>query len=247
MELALGNEPGIAETGIFPTDPGEARRIQEDLRQRVRLTPIPGPVRRVAGIDAAFSGDRVVAVASVLSYPGLQVVEEGVGALPIGMPYIPGLLSFREGPAILEAIGGLTRLPDLFLFDGQGIAHPRRLGIASHIGVLLDRPSIGVGKSRLVGEARVEGLARRKGATLGLWLEEEKVGMLLRSREGTRPLYVSPGHRVTREEAVAWTLACCTRYRLPEPIRRADRSAARHKAAASGSEGAGERTEGERS
>ena len=242
----MGNGPDVTGKAEFPPSPGEARRIQEDLRQRVRLTPFPGPVRRVAGIDAAFSRERVVAVASVLSYPELEVVEEGVASRPVELPYIPGLLSFREGPAVLEAIANLTRLPDLFLFDGQGIAHPRGLGIASHIGVLLDQPSIGVGKSRLVGEADVDGLDRRKGATVGLWFEGEEVGALLRSREGTRPLYVSPGHRVTRGDAVAWTLACCTRYRLPEPIRQADRSAASQKTAINASDGDRTATKGKR-
>ncbi len=213
----------------FPVERREAYRVQEALRRRVRRLSFPGPVERVAGVDAAFSQDRVVAVVSVLSYPELKVVEEGVGVQPKKISYIPGLLSFREGPAILAAIESLSRIPDLLLFDGQGIAHPRRLGIASHIGVLLDQPTIGVGKSRLVGHADEGRLAQEKGAQTPLAHNEEVLGGVLRSRSGVRPLYVSPGHRITVSDALAWTLACCTGYRLPEPVRLADRAAGREK------------------
>ncbi len=192
--------------------------------------PLSGPIRRIAGVDAAFTKTRVVAVATLFSYPELERIEEGIGIRPLELPYIPGLLSFREGPAVLEAIGGLRRSPDLLLFDGQGIAHPRRLGIASHLGVLLDRPTVGVGKTRLTGHADEEDLPRGKGASLPLVEDGEVLGALLRSRKGVRPLYVSPGHRVTVTGAAGWTLACCTRYRLPEPVRRADRAAAQQKA-----------------
>jgi len=213
----------------FPTDPAVARELQEELRLRVRLTPFSAPVSRVAGVDAAFLGDRVVAAAVLLRYPELTVEEEATATAPIPLPYVPGLLSFREGPAVLAALDRLAGVPDLFLFDGQGIAHPRRLGIAAHLGVLLDRPAIGVAKSRLVGEADEAALGEEKGQWLPLTDDGEVIGGLVRSRSRVRPLYVSPGHRCTVDDAVAWTLACCTRYRLPEPTRSADALAAREK------------------
>ena len=213
----------------FPADPAAAREIQERLRRQVRLEPLAAAVDRVAGVDAAFLPDRVVAVVTVLAFPELSPLEEAVAEAPLTFPYVPGLLSFREGPAILEAFRRLRAAPDLILFDGQGIAHPRGRGIAAHIGVLLDRPAIGVAKSRLVGEADPAALGSEKGARLPLVLAGETVGALVRSRTNVRPLYVSPGHRVTVDEAVSWTLACCTRYRLPEPTRLADKHAGWHK------------------
>jgi len=213
----------------FPTDPAAARELQVELRRRVRLTPFSGPVSRVAGVDAAFLGNRVVAAAVLLRYPELTVEAQATTTRPVPLPYIPGLLSFREGPAVLAALDRLPAVPDLFLFDGQGIAHPRRLGIAAHLGVLLDRPAIGVAKSRLVGEADEAALGAEKGQWLPLTEDGEVIGGLVRSRTRVRPLYVSPGHRCTVDDAVAWTLACCTRYRLPEPTRSADALAAREK------------------
>lgn len=218
-------------TESFPADPAEARRLQEDLRGRVRLTPFDGPVRRVAGLDAAFRGDRVVAVAVLLRFPELTVEAESAAERPLEFPYVPGLLSFREGPAALAALDGLPESPDLLLVDGQGIAHPRRLGIASHLGVLRDLPTVGVAKSRLTGEPvpRADALGTGRGRWLPLVDGEEVIGALVRSRDRVRPLYVSPGHRCTVAGAVAWTLACGAGYRLPEPTRAADAAAARHK------------------
>ena len=217
----------------FPADPAAARRIQDDLRSRVRLTPCDGPVRWVAGLDAAFRGDRVVAAAVLLRFPTLTVEAEVAAERPVPMPYVPGLLSFREGPAALAALDGLPRIPDLLLVDGQGIAHPRRLGIASHLGVLRDLPTVGVAKSRLTGEPVPDAAAldQRRGHWLPLVDGEEVVGALVRSRDRVRPLYVSPGHRTTVAGAVAWTLACGAGYRLPEPTRAADAAAARHRRA----------------
>ncbi|MFB6259360.1 MAG: deoxyribonuclease V [Thiohalorhabdaceae bacterium] len=209
----------------FPTRPEEARKLQEDLRSRVRLEPLSLSVATVAGVDAAFLSDRVVAVATLLAYPALEVLEEATGLAPLELPYVPGLLSFREGPAVMEALDQLSRTPDLVLFDGQGIAHPRGLGIAAHIGLLRDCPAIGVAKSRLVGEADEAMLGPDKGARVPLVLDNRTVGAVVRSRTRVRPLYVSPGHRVTVDDSVTWTLACCTRYRLPEPTRLADKQA----------------------
>ncbi|HKL77387.1 MAG TPA: deoxyribonuclease V [Gammaproteobacteria bacterium] len=213
----------------FPTDPAEARAVQEALRGRVRLDPFSGPVARVVGVDAAFLGDHVVAAAVLMRYPELIVEQEATATAPVPLPYIPGLLSFREGPAVLAALERLAAVPDLYLFDGQGIAHPRRLGIAAHLGVLLDRPAIGVAKSRLTGEVDEAALGEDKGEWLPITADDDTIGALVRSRRRVRPLYVSPGHRCTVTDAVAWTLACCTRYRLPEPTRAADALAAREK------------------
>jgi deoxyribonuclease V len=160
----------------------------------------------------------------VLDFPSLKLREKAIARLPTSFPYIPGLLSFREGPTILEALAKLEQWPDLLLFDGQGIAHPRRLGIASHIGLLTDTPSIGVGKSRLRGHAR-EALGNEKGAWEFLWDKEEVVGALVRTRTGIKPLYVSIGHRVGLQTAVEYVLACTTRYKLPETTRWAHRLA----------------------
>ena len=215
--------------GAFPTDPAQARSIQETLARQVRLEALTGTVASVAGVDAAFTADRVVAVAVRLDYPDLTVQEESAVARPLVLPYVPGLLSFREGPAVLAALAGLARTPDLILCDGQGIAHPRRLGIAAHMGVLLDRPAIGVAKSRLTGEANGEALGETAGSRVPLIDAGELIGAVVRTRTRVRPIYVSAGHRITTDEAVAWTLACGRGYRLPEPTRLADKAADRYK------------------
>ena len=163
------------------------------------------------------------AAVAVLEYPGLALVEQVVVRVATTFPYVPGLLSFREAPAVLAAFERVRIAPDLILYDGQGIAHPRRFGIASHVGLLLDCPSIGVAKSRLVGAHRMP--ATRRGAWTPLRDAGELIGAVLRTRAGVKPLYVSIGHRVSLETAVRWTLACVTRYRLPETTRWAHRLA----------------------
>jgi len=205
--------------------PVEAIALQAELAGRVETTDRLGAVTRVAGVDCGFEerGRVTRAAVAVLAWPGLAPVETVVARLPTTFPYVPGLLSFRELPAVLEAFAQLAGLPDLLLCDGQGIAHPRRLGIASHLGLLLDLPAIGVGKSRLVGEFREPG--KRRGATSPLLHRGEMVGMVLRTRDGVKPLFVSVGHRVSLQTAVRWVLDCAPRYRLPEPIRAADRAA----------------------
>jgi deoxyribonuclease V len=177
-----------------------------------------GPVRRVAGVDVGFENDGKVtrAAVAVLDFPGLALAGRAVRE-STRFPYIPGLLSFREAPAVLAAFKRLRAAPDLVLYDGQGIAHPRRFGIASHVGLLLDIPTIGVAKTRLVGEHRR--LPERKGAWVPLVERGETIGAVLRTRAGVTPLYVSIGHRVSLEAAVRWVMACTTRYRLPETTR----------------------------
>ena len=205
---------------------GQARELQQQLRARVETGDrLPGEVRRVAGVDVGFEDGGAITRAAVvvLSFPDLARIDQSVARCPTSFPYIPGLLSFRELPAVLSALETLATEPDLLLCDGQGIAHPRRLGIASHLGVLIDRPTIGVGKSRLCG--RHEPVPEQRGAWTPLVDHGETIGAVLRSRAGVRPLYVSSGHRIGLESAVAWVMACTPRFRLPETTRQADRLA----------------------
>ena len=206
--------------------PKDAIALQRRLAPRVERSDRLEEVRAVAGVDVGYDEERGMARAAVvvLSFPGLRAVDWAVARVPVRFPYVPGLLSFREIPAALAAFGRLRRMPDLILCDGQGIAHPRRFGIASHLGLLLDRPTIGVAKTRLVGEHGAP--ADRRGAWTALTDAGEVIGAVLRTRKGVKPLYVSIGHRVSLPTALAWVLACTTRYRLPETTRAAHRLAA---------------------
>jgi len=175
----------------------------------------------VAGLDVALSGDMAQAAAVLFTYPHLDIIDRRMARRPLTFPYIPGLLSFREGPVILEALAMLPTPPDLVMFDGQGISHPRRLGIASHIGLLVDRPSIGCAKKRLVGAFEEPG--HEKGSMSFLYDGEEVIGAALRTRSNVKPVFVSIGHRIGLQDAVRYVLACCRGYRLPEPVRLADK------------------------
>jgi deoxyribonuclease V len=195
------------------------KRLATDVVREDRL----GPVRRVAGVDVGYGrrgGDARAAVV-VLDLADLAVLESATASRAVVFPYVPGLLSFREAPVVIEALGKLRVQPDLLLCDGQGIAHPRRLGIASHLGLLLDIPSIGVAKSRLIGTHEDPG--PRRGDRAPLTDKGEVIGAVLRSRPGTKPIYVSIGHRVCLDMAVAFVMRCTTRFRLPETTRAADR------------------------
>ncbi|MDW7644404.1 MAG: deoxyribonuclease V [Desulfuromonadales bacterium] len=200
----------------------EAVALQRRLADQVRLEDgLPSSLRWVAGVDVSYEkhGDLFFAAVVVLSYPDLQVVEEASAVDRVSFPYIPGLLSFRELPVLLQAFEGLQTRPDVVLVDGQGIAHPRRLGLASHLGLWLKLPTIGCAKSRLCGAHGEPGLQKGEGAVLEL--NGDPVGVVLRTRERVRPLYVSPGHLCTVARAAQVTLACTTRYRMPEPTRQA--------------------------
>ncbi len=205
---------------IWPGDVRKARELQALLAGKIRLVPLEKAPSLVAGVDAAFIDDRIVAVACLFRYPEMDAVEDVYAIRKADFPYIPGLLSFREGPAVMEAIGRLRERPDLILFDGQGIAHPRGLGIACHVGVLLDIPSIGCAKSRLVGSYAEPG--RKSGSSTGLMHNGRLIGRVVRTKDNVRPLFVSPGHRVDVDDAVRMVLECSRGYRLPEPVRRAD-------------------------
>lgn len=200
--------------------------IQNELRNHVvREDDLPERIRRVAGVDVGFEeGGRLTrAAVVVLAYPDLNPVASGLARRLTAFPYVPGLLSFREIPAILDALRQIDPLPDMLLVDGQGYAHPRRLGIASHLGVLTGLPSIGVGKTRLIGIH--EPVPDHRGAWVPLRDDGEIVGAVLRTRPGVQPIYVSAGHRVSLATALAWVMQCTPRFRLPETTRQAHRLA----------------------
>jgi deoxyribonuclease V len=205
----------------------EAIATQRRLAEQVVLTDNLPPVRYVAGTDVGFEdgGRTTRAVVAVLSYPKLELVEYQLVKRPTNMPYIPGLLSFRECPALLEALAKVQHQPQLLLCDGQGIAHPRRLGIASHLGLLTGIASIGVAKSRLIGSFQPPGA--NKGDYSLLLDQDETIGAVLRTRPNTQPLFISPGHNISLPTALDWVLRCTTRYKLPETTRWADGIASR--------------------
>lgn len=205
--------------------PAEARALQTEYAHRVVRTDAFGPIELVAGIDIGFEdhGRTTRAAVAVLGLPDLALLEHALVRRPTDFPYVPGLLSFREIPAAVEALARLARTPDLLVCDGQGVAHPRRFGLASHLGWLFDVPSIGVAKSRLIGEFEPPG--DRRSAWTPLTHEGEVIGAALRTRAGAKPVFVSTGHRVGLESALALALACTPRYRLPETTRQAHRLA----------------------
>jgi deoxyribonuclease V len=211
----------------WPKTVRDAKAVQETLARRVVQTPLGHEIRTIAGVDAAFSGGNTIAAATLFDYRSLTILEQTHAVLETTFPYIPGYLSFREGPALLTAIAQLSAPPDLLIVDGQGIAHPRRIGIASFLGVLLDIPSIGCAKSRLTGVYAEPPQIR--GSWSPLTDNGETIGAVLRTKEKVKPVFVSPGHLITLAEAVAVILRCAVRYRLPEPQRAADSLAAQVK------------------
>ena len=205
--------------------PKEAIEIQKALQSRVNLTDDFGEIRTVAGVDVGFEENNTItrAAIAVLDFETLGVIETAIARRPTTFPYVPGLLSFREVPAVLQAMLQLSTEPDLLLCDGQGIAHPRRFGIAAHLGLLLDIPAIGVAKSRLCG--RHDDVPPEKGSFVPLMDKDEPIGIVLRSRTNVKPLYISPGHRVCIDTARRLVMHCITRYRLPETTRHAHKLA----------------------
>ena len=203
----------------------EAKQIQEKLRHKVVTVDRLEKVEYVAGIDIGFEDRYKIskAAVAVLSYPELELVETAIARTPTAFPYVPGYLSFREIPAILAALPQIKQTPDLILCDGQGFAHPRRFGLACHLGVLLDIPTIGVAKSRLIGEHAEIPLA--KGSWQPLKDGDETIGVVLRSRTNVKPIYVSIGHKISLPTAIDYVMGCITKYRLPETTRWADKLA----------------------
>jgi deoxyribonuclease V len=219
----------VAELHPWAVSVQEAFRIQQDLKSRLRLEDDPDEPETIAGVDVAFSNEEQLLYAAivVLDARSLKPVETVSAVQQPTFPYVPGLLTFREGPVVVEAYEKLSGEPDLLMFDGQGIAHPRGLGLASHLGVLLDKASIGCAKSRLVGEFKEP--KQKRGAMRTLSFERRKVGVVLRTRDNTKPVFVSPGHRITVETAAARVLGATKGYRIPEPTRLADIEAERAK------------------
>jgi deoxyribonuclease V len=206
----------------FDVSPTEAVAVQRRLEGLVREDPLDvAAVRTVGGLDVSVREDRVRAAIVVVDAVTLGVVDQAVWEGPVAFPYVPGLLSFREIPALIPALERLRALPDVLVLDAHGRAHPRRFGLACHLGVLLDRPAVGVAKTLFVG--RYEGLGEAKGSTAPLVHRQEVVGEAVRTRDGVLPVFVSVGHRCTLADAVALTLATTGRYKIPEPTRLAHR------------------------
>jgi deoxyribonuclease V len=209
----------------WDVSPREAIEIQRKLAARVIRHGSPCRVRHVAGVD--ISVDRVKALGTgavaVLSFPDLDLVEVAVATSPLTFPYVPGLLSFRETPVLAGALAQVQTPFDLLLVDGQGYAHPRRFGIACHLGLLLDVPTIGCAKSRLIGECAMPGVER--GQKTDLFDKGQKIGSVLRTRSSVSPLYISVGHCIGQRQAEEWVLRCCRGYRLPQPARFAHQAA----------------------
>lgn len=202
----------------------KAAELQLEMRGRIITEPdFHFKPRYVAGVDVSVRDGKARAAVVTFAIDGLSLIETATASLPISFPYVPGLLAFREAPVILKAFRKLKSSPDILIVDGQGMAHPRRFGLACHLGLELDIPSIGCAKSRLVGRHGVpEDL---KGAHTGLIYKNEVIGKVLRTRQGVKPVYISIGHRVDLATAVDIVMRCVTRYRLPEPIRHAHKTA----------------------
>ena len=206
--------------------PDQARRIQDELRGKLTDRSFPQKPSLVAGVDAGYPKDDktiVIGAVVVVSLPGFNVVDSAFATTRRQFPYRSGLLTFREGPAVLAAFEGLKCRPDVAIFDGQGQAHPRKMGIAAHLGLWLNLPTVGCAKTRLVGEHDQPG--PNKGDHAPLVFRGETIGAVVRTRVGVKPVYVSPGHLMDVDSAVSLVLECTTKYRLPEPIRLAHRLA----------------------
>lgn len=210
--------------------PSQAIELQKQLASEiVEQDDFTEPIKTVAGIDLGYSEKTNTsrAVVVVLSFPALELIESSEAILPIQFPYVPGLLSFRETPVALKALANLKNVPDLILCDGQGKAHPRRFGIACHLGLFTDVPSVGVAKSILVG--KFEDLGETRGSTAPLIHKKEQVGVALRTKDRVQPVYVSVGNRISLETAIDYVLRCTPKYRLPETTRLADKLASYRK------------------
>ncbi len=215
----------ISQRHAWPHTVEEAIAIQEQLRAEIITSDQLGTVNYVAGVDMGFEAEGTIsrAAVAVLSFPSLQLQESAIARRPTSFPYVPGFLSFREIPAVLDALEKISITPDLILCDGQGIAHPRRFGIACHLGLLVNMPTIGVAKSLLIGKH--EEVPQERGSWQPLWHRGETIGAVLRTRTGTKPLYISSGHRVSLPTAIEYVLRCTPKYRLPETTRIADKLA----------------------
>jgi deoxyribonuclease V len=203
--------------------PAEAKEIQRQLSKQMLVEPLDRLPEVIAGIDVSIKEKRARAGVVLCSYPELVPLEATTAELPVSFPYVPGLLAFREGPVVLAALDLLDSRPDVLMFDAQGFAHPRRMGLATHLGILLDLPAVGCAKSRLCGAYTEPD--EQKGSWSPLIDRDEVVGAVVRTRDRVNPVFVSVGHRIDLETAISLVLGCATRYRLPEPTRWAHRVA----------------------
>lgn len=197
----------------------QAKALQSKLASQIEITRITTEIKLIAGIDCAFTdkGSKIIAVVVVLSFPDLKIIETTFAIEEVTMPYVPGLLSFREAPACIKAVEKLNITPDIFMVDGQGIAHPRRLGIASHLGLFFNKPTIGCAKSRLIGS--FEYPSAEKGTFTPLFDKDQIIGSVLRTKKNIKPLFISVGHKCNLDDAIKITLQSTTKYRLPQPTR----------------------------
>ena len=200
----------------------EAVRIQKSLRQQIRLQALNSEVRYVAGADVSYNidSDQFYAGVVVVNFPDLQLVEESVVIGKASFPYVPGLLSFREAPILLQVFEQLTVCPDVIIFDGQGIAHPRGIGIASHVGLFLDCPAVGCAKSKLIGIYDERLLGEKAGNVVSLQTKDHAIiGSVVRTKDRVKPVFVSPGHKTDIPSSIKLVLDCCKGFKLPEPTR----------------------------
>ena len=206
---------------IEAADFNQAKQIQINLAAKITLNDEFSEISSVAGLDVGFEKNNTIAIGGIviLGFPDFNVIEKHISRRKVIFPYVPGYLSFREIPVLLQTYNKIHHKPDLIICDGQGIAHPRRFGLACHLGILLDLPAIGAGKSRLIGQFTEPPLSR--GSSSPLVHQNQTVGAVVRSRHGTRPLFVSPGHKISIGSAVEWTMNCCPKYRIPETTRQA--------------------------
>jgi deoxyribonuclease V len=202
----------------------EAKKIQNKLKERIKIQPLKKEVHTICGVDTAFDNNNNLSFTALVlvSYPEIEILEEMYVVDKIQLSYIPGFLSFREGPSIVKALNRLTTQPDILMFDGQGIAHPRNMGIATHIGILFNIPSIGCAKSKLYGNYNQVG--KKKGDFSYLVSKDcNKIGVVLRTRDNVKPVFVSPGHLIDVKDSKKFVLGSAVKYKLPEPTRLADK------------------------
>ena len=200
----------------WEVNPQEAIKIQKDLKSNISLKKSFSKIDKIAGADVSYYQNKMIAGVIIFEFPNLKIIERQSFVSSINFPYIPGLLTFREGPSILAVFKKIKNEPDIILFDGQGIAHPRRMGIATHLGLFLDKPTIGCAKSRLSGKYTTVG--EKKGDYAPLKEGKEVLGAVLRTRKGVKPIFVSPGHKIDLPNSIEIVLKCIVKYRLPLPV-----------------------------
>jgi len=203
----------------WEVSPHEAIQLQKELKKKISLKKSFNKIKNVAGADVSYYKNKMIAGVIVFEFPNLKVMERQSFISPVNFPYIPGLLTFREGPSLLEAFKKIKVEPDIILFDGQGIAHPRRMGIATHLGLFLDKPTIGCAKSKLSGNYNA--LGEEKGSYSFLRERKEIIGAVVRTRKKVKPIFVSPGHKIDLPNSIEIVLKCTDKYKLPVPIREA--------------------------